>query len=128
VVAPTTDYELFWSLSFAVSTPTWQRIGGFFTGYRGYGGEDTDFGQLAAAAEVPMWWVGGADAFHQFHPVSDPPVEHLADILANAAVFQQRWGWWPMSGWLDGFEELGLIRRDDAGRPRVASRGQAPAR
>src|SRR6185503_8229239 len=83
-VIASTDYELFWSLSFAVTAETWHRIGGFCTHYRGYGAEDTDFAQTAAAAGVSLRWVGGAHAFHQFHPVSDPPVEHLTDIVANA--------------------------------------------
>lgn len=112
-----TDYRLFWSLSFAVTAATWQRVGGFCERYRGYGGEDTDFAQCAAAAGVPLRWVGGADAFHQFHPVSDPPVEHLEDILRNADIFHQRWGWWPMAGWLEAFTDRGLIGWDDTGRP-----------
>ncbi|WNG82541.1 galactosyltransferase-related protein [Mycobacterium sp. ITM-2016-00316] len=111
------DYRLFWSLSFAVTSPTWCRIGGFSEDYRGYGGEDTDFAQRAAAQDVFLKWVGGADAFHQYHPVSDPPVEHLDDILRNAAVFEQKWGWWPMEGWLQAFESLGLIGRDPTGKP-----------
>ena len=118
-VIPTTDYELFWSLSFAVTTVTWQRIGGFCTDYSGYGAEDTDFAQLAAGRGVPMCWVGGAHAFHQYHPVSDPPVEHLADIVTNANVFHRRWGWWPMRGWLDAFSAAGLLRLDGSGRPHL---------
>ncbi|KAA0090929.1 glycosyltransferase family 2 protein [Mycolicibacterium sp. P1-18] len=113
------DYHLFWSLSFAVTAATWQRIGGFSTDYAGYGGEDTDYAQRAAAAGVGLRWVGGAHAFHQFHPVSDPPVEHLADIVANAVTFQRRWGWWPMQGWLDAFERQGLISRDLVGTPQI---------
>jgi N-acetylglucosaminyl-diphospho-decaprenol L-rhamnosyltransferase len=105
----TDDHTLFWSLSFAVRTSTWNDIGGFFTGYIGYGGEDTDFAQQAARQGIPLCWVGGADALHQYHRVSDPPVEHLDDILSNAAVFYERWGWWPMQGWLNAFERLGLI-------------------
>jgi N-acetylglucosaminyl-diphospho-decaprenol L-rhamnosyltransferase len=105
-----TDYELFWSLSFALTSSTWRRVGGFCTHYRGYGAEDTDFAQTAAAAGVSLRWVGGAHAFHQFHPVSDPPVEHLMDIVANARTFHRRWGWWPMRGWLQAFCERGLIR------------------
>lgn len=112
-----TDYRLFWSLSFAVTSSTWHRIGGFSEDYRGYGGEDTDFAQRAAERGVLLKWIGGADAFHQYHPVSDPPVEHLDDILRNAAVFQQKWGWWPMEGWLQAFQSLGLIARDSDGRP-----------
>lgn len=114
-----TDYELFWSLSFAVTASTWHRIGGFCTQYAGYGGEDTDFAQEAAAHGVTMRWVGGAHAFHQHHPVSDPPVEHLHDIMVNAAIFHRRWGWWPMRGWLDAFEARELISFDLDGRPRL---------
>jgi N-acetylglucosaminyl-diphospho-decaprenol L-rhamnosyltransferase len=112
-VVVSTEYRLFWSLSFAVTAATWHRIGGFCTCYRGYGGEDTDFAQLAAAAGVTLRWVGGAHAFHQFHPVSDPPVEHLPDIVVNARIFHRRWGWWPMRGWLEAFSERGLIRWTD---------------
>lgn len=116
-VVDTTDYALFWSLSFAVKSDVWQRIGGFCAQYRGYGGEDTDFAQCAAARRVPMRWVGGAHAFHQYHPVADPPVDHLDDILRNAAIFHQRWGWWPMEGWLSSFESQGVIYRRDDGCP-----------
>jgi GT2 family glycosyltransferase len=116
-ILPTTDYALFWSLSFAVTATTWKRIGGFCERYRGYGGEDTDFAQCAAAQKVPMRWVGGAHAFHQFHPTTDPPVHHLDDILRNAAIFHERWGWWPMQGWLAAFEADGLITRDADRRP-----------
>jgi GT2 family glycosyltransferase len=117
-IVGTTDYALFWSLSFAVSSTTWTKIGGFCERYRGYGGEDTDFAQCAAARGVSMQWVGGAHAFHQFHPTNDPPVEHVDDIVRNARIFHRRWGWWPMNGWLAGFEQAGLIERDSAGRPR----------
>jgi hypothetical protein len=116
-VAVSDEYQLFWSLSFAVSAATWQRIGGFCPVYRGYGGEDTDFAQCAASAGVGLRWVGGADAFHQHHPVSNPPVQHLDDIVRNAQLFHRRWGWWPMGGWLDAFEARGLIRRDPDGTP-----------
>jgi GT2 family glycosyltransferase len=119
VILASTDHRLFWSLSFAVTAEVWQRVGGFCTRYTGYGGEDTDYGQKAAAASVPMRWVGGAHAFHQHHPISDPPVEHVADIVRNAHTFHERWGWWPMEGWLDAFEGLGLIRRQQDGTPRV---------
>jgi hypothetical protein len=108
------DHDLFWSLSFACTVPTWRRIGGFDEGYSGYGGEDTDFGSTARAAGVELLFVGGAEADHQYHPVSDPPVEHLDDIVRNAARFRQKWGRQPMRGWLDAFEAEGLIRLDPA--------------
>lgn len=113
-VPRTDDYDLFWSLSFAVGAHTWRLLGGFCEDYTGYGGEDTDFGAMARAADVPFHWVGGAHAYHQHHPVSDPPVEHLEAIVRNARVFRRRWGRWPMTGWLKAFEDRGLIvRRGD---------------
>jgi GT2 family glycosyltransferase len=116
-VAPTVNYGLFWSLSFAVTAHTWTTVGGFCERYRGYGGEDTDFAQCAAAQRIPMYWVGGAHAFHQYHPTVDPPIQHVDDIIRNAVIFHRRWGWWPMQGWLAGFEQAGLITRDARGQP-----------
>ena len=114
-VLPAEDPDLFWSLSFAAPATTWRAVGGFCEEYRGYGGEDTDFGHTLAAAGVPRWWVGGAWAFHQHHgSAPGPPVQHLDDVLRNAAIFHRRWGRWPMQGWLEGFEQLGLASVDPA--------------
>ncbi|WP_411074134.1 glycosyltransferase family 2 protein [Streptomyces sp. cmx-4-7] len=103
------DHRLFWSLSFALTAATWRDLGGFCEDYTGYGGEDTDFARTAAARGVGLWWIGGAPAHHQYHPVSRPPVEHLDDILRNGALFRDRWGTWPMEGWLRDFADLGLV-------------------
>jgi GT2 family glycosyltransferase len=108
------SYEVFWSLSFALDAATWLAIGGFDEAYTGYGGEDTDFGQRACARGVPSRALGGAVVYHQWHPAPDPPLQHLRDIVRNARLFHQRWGWWPMRGWLAAFAELGLIRYDGA--------------
>jgi hypothetical protein len=105
-------HELFWSLSFAVSAQTWRTIGGFHEQYRGYGAEDTDFAVTAQRAGVEVVWVGGADAFHQYHPTTSPPVQHLTDILRNGSLFASRWGYWPMQGWLDAFEQRELVTWD----------------
>jgi len=106
------DPDLFWSLSFAVDARTWRHLGGFCEDYVGYGGEDTDLARTALALGIGLGWVGGARAFHQHHPVSSPPVEHLDDILRNGRLFHRRWGDWPMRGWLEDFERLGLVRPD----------------
>jgi N-acetylglucosaminyl-diphospho-decaprenol L-rhamnosyltransferase len=109
------DWSLFWSLSFAVSADGWAAAGGFDEAYAGYGGEDTDFAQRARRAGLTLGWDGGARAYHQHHPTSSPPVQHLDDVLRNGEVFAERWGWWPMAGWLHDFERLGLVRRSGDG-------------
>jgi N-acetylglucosaminyl-diphospho-decaprenol L-rhamnosyltransferase len=103
------DPDLFWSLSFACSADAWAATGGFCEEYVGYGGEDTDFARVALAREVGLGWTGSARAYHQWHPVSSPPVEHVEDIVRNAALFHRRWGEWAMRGWLEQLESRGLV-------------------
>ncbi|MCW2735759.1 galactosyltransferase-related protein [Nocardioides sp.] len=110
------DPDLFWSLSFACSVEAWHRTGGFHEAYVGYGGEDTDFGRVVLDVGLDLGWVGAARAYHQWHPVSRPPVEHVVDIVRNAEIFRERWGTTPMLGWLEVFEERGLVRRARHGR------------
>ena len=106
------DPALFWSLAFGISRRRFDELGGFDETFVGYGAEDTDFGFRARQIGLPLMFLGGTGVFHQYHPVSDPPVEHLESIVRNAMVFYERWRVWPMSGWLDAFEEAGLIRRN----------------
>jgi GT2 family glycosyltransferase len=113
------DHRLFWSLSFATRARTWRGLGGFCERYRGYGAEDTDLGQLARARGVELCWIGGAHAYHQHHPTAEPPVQHVDEILCNAAIFHDRWGWWPMRGWLDAFAARGLVEFDERSWRRV---------
>ncbi len=116
------DLRRFWSLSFATTTRSWERIGGFDETYVGYGGEDTDFGQRLGAADGLLLSTGGAVALHQHHESHSPPLAHVTDVVDNANRFAERWGWWPMTGWLDAFEDLGLVRREPSGRFRVTTR------
>jgi hypothetical protein len=101
-------YHLFWSLNFACAGSTFARIGGFDEDYQGYGGEDTDFAFRARRESVALL-DNPAMAFHQYHPTYDPPLNHFADIVANAQRFHSRWGVWPMEGWLRGFCEQGFL-------------------
>lgn len=106
------EYPLFWSLSFAVTAQAWARGLAFDEAYEGYGGEDTDFAFALRRDGVPLVWVGGAHAYHQHHETSSPPWQHLDDILRNGRHFADRWGEWPMAGWLTAFAGAGAIRWD----------------
>lgn len=119
-----TNYGLFWSLAFGLRRRRFEALGGFDEAFVGYGGEDTDLGFTARAAETPLLFMAGPGAFHQHHPVSNPPLEHLDDILRNAAVFRAKWGIWPMEGWLRAFEEQGLIALDEVTIADLRSAGQ----
>lgn len=123
--------DLFWSLSFALHRDAWTRAGGFCEDYVGYGGEDTDFGHTAVARGLGLGWAGTPRAYHQHHPTSDPPYQHLDDILRNGRLFWSRWGRWPMQGWLEAFARRGLIELRDGewvrlGPPAVGPRSARP--
>ena len=124
------EFGLFSSCSFAVRPALWRRIredfGGFDEEFTGYGVEDTDFGHRLLYRRVPVVLVAGAHAYHRWHPVSDPPVGHLDDLLRNGAHYASRWGEWPAPGWFEEFERMGLVRRD--GDDWVRAEARAPER
>lgn len=106
-------YDVFWSLSFALSGATWRQLrqqwGGFDESLRGYGGEDTDFGWNLQRHGTTLRWISGAHTFHRWHPVSSPPWEHREDIIRNAQQLYDKWGRWPMGGWLEAFAQAGAF-------------------
>jgi len=121
---------LFWSLAFAIRRTRFTALGGFDEAFTGYGAEDTDFGFRADRAGTPLLFVGGAIACHQHHESFEPPVQHFDDVVRNASLFRQRWGWWPMRGWLDAFATMGLISQSEDGirilrRPSASDRAIA---
>ena len=105
------DYRCFWSLNFAMSAADFARTGGFDESFVGYGGEDTDFGRTVATKDMPIWWVRGAKAYHQYHPHHMPPVHHLDSVIANAHRFRDKWGEPTMQHWLRAFVLMGLAER-----------------
>lgn len=114
--APRLDsrHELFWSLNFGLRRETFrERIGGFDESYRGYGIEDTDFGLRAAAAEVPLCWLGDALAYHQHHPPTRLDPAGVEALVANVLRYRERWGEWPAKGWLAELDGLGLVVWDE---------------
>ena len=106
------DYRCFWSLNFAIRRATFLATGGFDERYTGYGGEDTDFGKVLDQAGIPIAWMKGGLAYHQYHPHHMPPVHHLDSVVRNAELFEAKWGYRTMGHWLYAFKVMGLI--DDA--------------
>jgi len=107
-------HELFWSLSFGVSAATWDVLGGFDTGYVGYGAEDTDLAYRARSLGRSVAWFGGGTAFHQWHPPSRLDPARTGELVRNARRFRRRWGRWPMEGWLHELAAAGLVEFDAA--------------
>ncbi len=119
------DYRCFWSLNFAMSADLFRASGGFDEAFDGYGGEDTDFGRTLSSQHVPLWWVKGAKAYHQYHPHFMPPVHHLDSVLANAATFARKWGHPTMQHWLRAFVLMGLVERTEKGWRKLRDPGES---
>ncbi|WP_412759755.1 glycosyltransferase family 2 protein [Methylorubrum subtropicum] len=107
------DAGQLWGLSFALPAEAWRAVGGMDEGFVGYGGEETDLAARLAESGLPTFWVAGAQAYHQHHPVHVPPLQHFSAILANAARFHARHGRWCMTYWLGQFRAAGLIAWDE---------------
>lgn len=120
------DYRCFWSLNFAMRRDTFWRAGGFDERYVGYGGEDTDFGKVVDRAGIPIAWIRGGLAYHQYHPHHMPPVHHLDSVVRNAELFEAKWGYRTMGHWLHAFRLMGLID-DRKGAPVRILRRPGPA-
>ncbi|MES1941909.1 sugar transferase [Salinisphaera sp. T5B8] len=106
---PEGDAGQLWGLSFALRRQDHLRARGFDEAYEGYGGEETDYAWRLAAAGVDFYWLAGARAWHQHHPLYRPPYPHFDAIVTNARRFRARWGRWCMGYWLGLFREAGLI-------------------
>ncbi|AWN55844.1 sugar transferase [Methylobacterium sp. 17Sr1-1] len=112
-IRPEPDAGQLWGLSFALPARAWRAVGGMDEAYAGYGGEETDLAARLSLNGLPTYWVAGARAYHQHHPVHVPPLQHFAPILANAARFRARHGRWCMTYWLGQFRDAGLIDWDE---------------
>lgn len=105
------QFELFWSLSYAVRPDAHHRIGGFDERYVGYGAEDTDYAFRARERGVQLWDVADAWAYHQPHrPATDNP-STVAPIVANLNRFHETWKIWAMPGWIEQALERGELHR-----------------
>ena len=120
------DYRCFWSLNYAIRRATFLSSGGFDERYTGYGGEDTDFGKLLAMRGIPIAWIKGARAYHQYHPAPHAPGPSPRQRRAQRRAVESKWGYRTMGHWLHAFRVMGLIddtpdrpirilRRPDAG-------------
>jgi GT2 family glycosyltransferase len=111
-VATEDEFDLFWSVAFCCSAATFDRVGGFDTGFVGYGAEDTDFARRARRRRVPLVWLARGEVYHQFHPPTRWSRSVLRELVANANRFKARWGDWPMRGWLEELSNDGEIEWD----------------
>ncbi|MGB7404966.1 MAG: galactosyltransferase-related protein [Pacificimonas sp.] len=107
---PEPDHGELWGLCFGIRRSRWQAVGGMDERFYGYGGEETDLAEKLRAAGVPLYWLGGARAYHQHHVVHVPPLHHFEHIVRNAQLFFDKWRRFPMSYWLGQFADMGLVK------------------
>lgn len=119
------DYNLFWSLCFAMTKKSFDRVEGFDEGFLGYGGEDTDFAWKLKDAGLELWIVN-AKIYHQQHPVYIPPLGHMEAIVDNSNYFYKKRGFWIMENWLKSFQMMGLIEWNEQSNKIIINRLPSP--
>jgi GT2 family glycosyltransferase len=119
------DYRCFWSLNFGIHADAYEASGGFDERYVGYGGEDTDFGRTVHEANIPIQWMRGGMAYHQYHEHHMPPLHHIDSVVRNAEIFADKWGFRTMDHWLYCFGLMGLIEDSPEGLKIVRRPGEA---
>ena len=102
-------HELVWGLCMGVRATTFRDVGGFDETFVGYAGEDTDFATAVRRSGRPAGLVGGATVLHQHHDSFEPPLHQMRATVANAQRYRDKWGAWPMEGWLEQFASMNLI-------------------
>ncbi|KAF0676012.1 glycosyltransferase family 2 protein [Profundibacterium mesophilum] len=122
---PCNDYRCFWSLNFALHAEDYAASGGFDERFRGYGGEDTDFGKTLSMRGIAINWMARGRVYHQYHPHHMPPVHHLHSVLRNAELFAEKWGYRTMEHWLHAFRMMGLIENGPDGLRVLREPGEA---
>ena len=96
---------------FAIQKQDFDELNGFDEQFTGYGVSDADFAARCKAAGYSLLRVDDG-VLHQFHPRFEPPVNHLFDIVNNAAPYKERWGAYPFSHYLEQFAKDGWINDD----------------
>ncbi|WP_175405153.1 glycosyltransferase family 2 protein [Salinimonas lutimaris] len=104
-------WSYFHTLLFAITKADFIRTGGFDESYHGVGVGDIDFAARCDELGFALVMLKN-DVLHQFYPGVEPPVQQLFDIVNNATRYKQKWGEYPLQGWLQQFAQSGLINDD----------------
>ena len=107
-----TDPRLFAPASFAIRAEDYAALGGFDEGFQAAGLAGIDFARAAISRDLPLWQMGDARAYCQFHVQQMPPVDQCDEVLADVDRFVAKWGEPVMDDWLRIFKLMGLVRRD----------------
>lgn len=106
-----TGFEQFHTMLFAITRQDYNSIDGFDENYVGFGVGDVDFATRCEQAGMSLYVIADK-VLHQFHPRVEPPINHLFDIVNNASLYRQKWGFYPIQNWLEEFAREGLVNED----------------
>ena len=104
-------WQLFWSLSFVINKDWFNKLGCFDEDFINYGGEDTELSYRNHLKGSKLNWVKEAVVYHQPHEINELPIHHIKSVVANINYFYDKYGFYIMENWIDGFEKLNLVKK-----------------
>lgn len=109
-------HDRFASSLFAMQRDDFDKVGGFDEHYSGFGISDIDFAtrchrQGIAHRSLPLV------TYKQHRRCRVCPLNHLLDIVRNANLYKDKWGYYPKTHWLSTFMARGFVSKPSTHAP-----------
>ena len=102
--------EGFQSSLFAILREDFENVDGFDEKYAGFGIGDIDFATRCNRAGIEHRSLPLV-TYKQFRNCRACPLNHLLDIVCNANLYKDKWGYYPKTQWLTTFMARGFVSK-----------------
>lgn len=113
--------EGFQSSLFAVLREDFEKVDGFDENYAGFGIGDIDFATRCNRAGINHRTLPLV-TYKQYRNCRACPLNHLLDIVCNANLYKEKWGYYPKTQWLSTFMARGFVSKASVHAPLTVTR------
>ena len=106
---------------FAVSREDFDRVEGFDENYAGFGIGDIDFATRCNRVGITHRTLPLV-TYKQYRQCRAYPLNHLLDIVSNANLYRNKWGYYPRTQWLTTFMARGFVNKSSVHAPLTVTR------
>ncbi|WP_414830485.1 glycosyltransferase family 2 protein [Alteromonas sp. H39] len=115
------QHEGLQSSLFAIQRDDFEKVDGFDVNYAGFGIGDIDFATRCNRVGITHKTLPLV-TYKQYRNCRVCPLNHLLDIVRNANLYKQKWGYYPKTQWLTTFMARGFVSKASAHAPLAVTR------